>query len=44
MILGRGSVFSITLADLKWQWIWDPLRGNPRFQKILASPDPKTVY
>ena len=44
MILGRGSAFSITLSELKWHWIWDPLRGHPRFQKILASPEPKTVY
>lgn len=30
----------ITLADLKWRWIWDLLRNNPRFQKILAGPTP----
>lgn len=35
---------SITLSDLKSRWQWDPLRKNPRFQKILASPEPKTVY
>ncbi len=23
---------------------WDPLRKNPRFQKIIAGPEPKTVY
>jgi hypothetical protein len=44
VILGRGAVFNMTVADLKWQWIWDPLRNHPRFQKILASPEPKTVY
>jgi TolB-like protein/DNA-binding winged helix-turn-helix (wHTH) protein/Flp pilus assembly protein TadD len=43
-LLGRASVFNMTLTDLKWQWVWDPLRGHPRFQKILASPEPKTVY
>jgi tetratricopeptide (TPR) repeat protein len=43
-LLGRACVFNMTLTDLKWQWVWDPLRGNPRFQKILASPEPKTVY
>src|SRR6266542_1409331 len=35
---------SITLADLRLRWEWDPLRSNPRFQKILAGPEPKTVY
>jgi tetratricopeptide (TPR) repeat protein len=34
---------SITLADLRLRWEWDPLRSNPRFQKILAGPEPKTV-
>ncbi len=35
---------SITLADLRQRWEWDPLHSDPRFQKILASPEPKTVY
>ena len=34
----------ITLADLRLRWEWDSLRGNPRFQKILAGPEPKTIY
>jgi serine/threonine-protein kinase len=34
----------ITLADLRLRWEWDPLRSNPRFQKILAGPEPKTIY
>jgi tetratricopeptide (TPR) repeat protein len=34
----------ITLADLRLRWEWDSLRSNPRFQKILAGPEPKTVY
>ena len=29
---------SITLSDLRQRWEWDPLRKDPRFQKILASP------
>jgi TolB-like protein len=36
--------YDITLAELKWRWEWDPLRSNPRFQKILAGPEPKTNY
>jgi len=35
---------SITLSDLRQRWEWDPLRKDPRFQKILASPEPKTIY
>jgi hypothetical protein len=35
---------SITLADLRQRWEWDPLRNDPRFHKILASPEPKTVF
>ena len=35
---------SITLADLRLRWEWDSLRSNPRFQKILAGPEPKTIY
>ena len=35
---------SITLAELRLRWEWDSLRSNPRFQKILASPEPKTIY
>jgi TolB-like protein len=35
---------SITLSDLRQRWEWDPLRNDPRFQKILAGPEPKTSY
>ena len=35
---------SLALADLRLRWQWDPLRNDPRFQKILASPEPVTVY
>jgi tetratricopeptide (TPR) repeat protein len=34
---------NITLADLRLRWEWDSLRSNPRFQKILAGPEPKTI-
>ncbi|MCA1659261.1 MAG: hypothetical protein LC642_01785, partial [Verrucomicrobiaceae bacterium] len=42
--LQRGAIYDMTLQDLKWRWLWDPLRSHPRFQKILASPEPKTIY
>jgi serine/threonine-protein kinase len=35
---------SITLSDLRTRWEWDPLRNDPRFQKILAAPEPKTTH
>ncbi len=35
---------SITLSDLRLRWQWDPLRGDPKFQKLLAGLEPKTVY
>ncbi|MGB8472680.1 MAG: protein kinase [Candidatus Acidiferrum sp.] len=35
---------NVTLADLRLRREWDSLRSNPRFQKILAGPEPKTVY
>ena len=38
------SFESITLSDLRTRWEWDPLRNDPRFQKILAGPEPKTTY
>jgi len=39
-----GSLASITLAELRLGWQWDPLRSNPRFKKIIERPEPKTVY
>jgi hypothetical protein len=35
---------SVTLSDLRQRWEWDPLRNDPRFQKIISSPEPKTIY
>lgn len=35
---------TMTLAELRLRWEWDSLRSNPRFQKILAGPEPKTIY
>jgi len=25
-------------------WNWDPLRKNPRFQKLISGPPPKIIY
>ena len=35
---------SITLHELRLRWHWDPLRGDPRFEKILAGPEPATIH
>jgi TolB-like protein/Tfp pilus assembly protein PilF len=29
--------YSITLNDLKYRWEWDPLRNDPRFQKLIEQ-------
>jgi len=34
----------ITQAELRLRWQWDKLRGDPRFQKLLDGPEPKTIY
>ena len=34
----------LALAELRVNWQLDPLRSNPRFQKILEGPEPKTIY
>ena len=30
--------YSITVNDLKYRWEWDPIRTDPRFQKLLEQP------
>lgn len=35
---------SLSLAELRLRWQWDPLRANPRFQRLLAGPEPITIY
>jgi TolB-like protein/Tfp pilus assembly protein PilF len=30
--------YSITINDLKHRWEWDPIRSDPRFQKLLEPP------
>jgi tetratricopeptide (TPR) repeat protein len=35
---------NMTLADLRLRWEWDSLRGDPRYQKLIMGPEPKTNY
>lgn len=34
--------YSVTRNDLRIRWVWDPIRNDPRFQKIVESPEPET--
>ncbi|HJW38321.1 MAG TPA: tetratricopeptide repeat protein [Candidatus Udaeobacter sp.] len=42
LLTASGAVdsadYSITVNDLKHRWEWDPLRNDPRFQKLISSP------
>lgn len=40
----HGFEANMTLPELRLRWQWDPLRNDPRFQKILAGPEAKTIY
>jgi len=33
--------YSLTISDLKFRWEWDPLRNDPRFERLVASGTPK---
>jgi len=44
LTINSPNCYGITLMELRLRWEWDPLRKDPRFQKILAGPEPKTVY
>ncbi len=37
----RGNLTLLIMASLKLNPDWDPLRGDPRFEKIVASFAPK---
>jgi TolB-like protein/cytochrome c-type biogenesis protein CcmH/NrfG len=37
-----GAVVSI--ARLKIDPVWDPIRSDPDFQKLISEPEPETVY
>ena len=35
---------NISTARLKIDPVWDPIRDDPSFQKLLSEPEPETVY
>jgi len=43
-LLTTPSADRVTLAHLRLSWEWDSLRSDPRFQKLIAGPEPKTTY
>jgi len=38
-----AASFMLSYGALKLFPVWDPLRGDPRFEKIVASLAPKTA-
>ncbi len=32
-----STLYSVTLSDLRARWVWDPLRSDPRFERLLAA-------
>jgi TolB-like protein/cytochrome c-type biogenesis protein CcmH/NrfG len=42
LTIPAGDVVSI--ARLKIDPVWDPIRNDPGFQKLLSEPEPATVY
>ena len=34
----------VSIARLKIDPVWDPIRNDPGFQKLISEPEPETVY
>jgi TolB-like protein/Flp pilus assembly protein TadD/class 3 adenylate cyclase len=34
----------VSIARLKIDPVWDPIRNDPGFQKLLSEPEPETIY
>ena len=42
LTIPAGEYISVT--RLKIDPVWDPIRNDPGFQKLLSGPEPETVY
>ncbi|MGI9114096.1 MAG: hypothetical protein ACR2FX_03505 [Chthoniobacterales bacterium] len=42
LVLSAKNAAGISYGELKLQPQWDPLRGDPRFEKLVASLAPKS--
>lgn len=40
----QPGAIGINQAELRLNWEWDELRGDPRFDELLAGPEPQTIY
>jgi hypothetical protein len=34
----------VSVTRLKIDPVWDPIRNDPGFQKLLSEPEPVTIY
>ena len=41
LAISAQAPIGVDYGDLKLNPMWDPLRGDPRFEKIVASLAPK---
>jgi tetratricopeptide (TPR) repeat protein len=32
-----STLYSVTVNDLRARWVWDPLRNDPRFARLIAT-------
>ena len=42
LTIPAGEFVSVT--RLKIDPVWDPIRNEPGFQKLLSEPEPETIY
>jgi len=43
-LIAAPAGVSVSIARLKIDPVWDPIRTDPGFQKLISEPEPETVY
>ena len=43
-LIAGPSCGTVSIARLKIDPVWDPIRNDPGFQKLLSEPEPETIY